>query len=137
MSLCADFAVAAAEAGQRRPGTVRPAGALSLGCRTSGTGRTTLTFVGELDAASADQAYEYVRDAIDTYGGDVVLDVAGLSFCDARGLGALVRMRSHAEQEGSSLHLMAPRPLLVKIIRITGLGGKLPVYRGDRAGHVA
>jgi len=136
MSWCADFA-AAAEAGQQRPGSVRLAGALSIGCGVSGTGKTTLTFVGELDTASADQAYEYVRDAIDIHGGEVMLDVAGLSFCDARGLGALARMSSHAEQKGSSLHLVGPRPLLVKIIRITGLGGKLPVHRGDRAGHAA
>lgn len=136
MSLCADGA-AAALAGQQWPGTVRLAGALSLGCIVSATGKTTLTFVGELDAASADLAYEYVRDAIDIHGGNVMLDMAGLSFCDAGGLGALARMSSHAEQQGCSLHLVAPRPLLVKIIRITGLGGKLPVYRADRAGQVA
>lgn len=136
MSLCID-GIAAAPAGQRRPGTVLLAGALSLGCIASATGKTTFTFAGELDAASADQAFEYVRDAIDTYGGDVMLDVAGLNFCDARGLGALARMSSHAERQGSSLHLVAPRPLLVKIIRITGLGGKLPIHRGDRVGQVA
>ena len=62
--------------------------------------------------------------------------MADLSFCDARGLGALVRMSRHAAQAGSSLHLVAPRPRLMKIIRITGLEDKLPVHRGDQAGHV-
>ena len=77
-----------------------------------------------------------VRDVIDAHGGDVLLDVAGLSFCDACGLGALARMSRHARQAGSSLHLVAPPPLLVKIIRITGLQHTLPVHRGDRAGHM-
>ena len=63
-----------------------------------------------------------MRDAIDAHGGAVLLDMAGLSFCDARGLGALVRMSRHAGQAGSCLHLVAPPPLLVEIIRITGLG---------------
>lgn len=106
---------------------------LTLSCLISQTGQTTVTFAGELDTTSADRAYEYVRDAIDVHNGEVLLDVAGLSFCDARGLGALARMSRHARQAGSSLHLVAPRPLLMKIIRITGLENKLPVYRENQA----
>jgi len=121
---------------QQPPGTVRLADMLTLSCRISPTGQATVSFAGELDAASADQACEYVRDAIDTGGGQVLLDMAGLSFCDARGLGALVRMSRHAGQAGSSLHLVAPPPRLMKIIRMTGLEDKLPVHRPDQAGHV-
>jgi len=123
-------------AGRPQPGTVRLAGMLTLSCLISPAGQATVTFAGELDTASADQACEYVRDAIDAYGGQVLLDVAGLSFCDARGLGALVRMSRHAGQAGSSLHLVAPPPRLTRIIRITGLEDKLPVHRADQAGHV-
>ena len=123
----------ASPAGQQLPGTVRLAGMLTLSCLISQTGHTTVTFAGELDIASADQAYGYVRDAIDVRGGEILLDVAGLSFCDARGLGALVRM---SRQAGSSLHLVAPPPLLRKIIRITGLTDQLLVHREDQARHV-
>ena len=122
--------------GPQLPGTVRLAGMLTLSCLISQTGQITVTFAGELDAASADQAYGYVRDAIDAHGGQVLLNMAGLSFCDARGLGALARMSRYAGQAGSSLHLVAPPPLVRKIIRITGLEDKLPVHRGDQAGHV-
>ena len=38
---------------------------LTLSCRISQTGQATVIFAGELDTASADQAYEYVREAID------------------------------------------------------------------------
>ena len=48
-----------------------------------------------------------MRDAIDIHGGTVLLDVAALSFCDARGLSALMRMSRHARQAGSSLRLLA------------------------------
>ena len=81
----------AGPAGQQQPGTVRLAGMLTLSCLISQTGQATVTFSGELDYASADQACGYVRGAIDAYGGQVLLDVAGLSFCDAYGLGALAR----------------------------------------------
>jgi anti-sigma B factor antagonist len=77
-----------------------------------------------------------VREAIDAHGGEVRLDVAGLSFCDARGLGALARMSRHAGQAGSSLYLVAPPPLLKKLMGITGLEDKLPVHRGDQTGRV-
>jgi len=121
--------------GQQPPGTVRLEGMLTLSCLISQTGQITVTIAGELDTASADQAYSYVRGVIDAHGGQVLLDVAGLSFCDARGLGALARMSRHAGQAGSSLHLVAPPPRLMKIIRITGLEDELPVHRGDQAGQ--
>jgi anti-anti-sigma factor len=98
--------------------------------------KATVTFAGELDTASADQACQYVREAIDAHGGGVLLDMAGLSFCDARGLGALVRMSRHAGQAGSPLRMVAPPPRLMTIIRMTGLEDTLPVHHGDQAGHV-
>jgi len=127
-------ASAAGPAGQP-PGTVRLAGMLTLSCLISQTGQTTVTFAGELDYASADPAYGYVRDVIDARGGRILLDVGALSFCDAGGLGVLARMSRHAGQAGSSLHLVAPPPRLMKIIRITGLEDELPVHRGDQAGQ--
>jgi len=125
---------AAGPAGQP-PGTVRLAGMLTLSCLTGQTGRTTVTFAGELDYASAAPACGYVRDVIDARGGRILLDVGGLSFCDAAGLGVLARMSRHAGRAGSSLHLVAPPPLLLKIIRMTGLEDELPVHRGDQAGQ--
>jgi anti-anti-sigma factor len=126
----------AGPATQQLPDTVRLAGMLALSCLVSQAGQTTITFAGELDYASAEQAYGYVRDAIDAQGGQVLLDVAGLSFCDAHGLGALARMSGYARQARSSLLLVAPPPLLRKIIRITGLEDKLPIYSEDHARHV-
>ena len=44
-----------------------------------------------------------------------------VAFCDAKGLGALVRMARCAEQKGCPFRLASPSPSLVKIMRITGL----------------
>src|SRR5262249_20262281 len=94
-------AIQAGPAGRQLPDTVRLVDMLALSCLVSQAGQTTITFTGELDYASAEQAHGYVRDAIDAHGGQILLDVAGLSFCDAHGLGALARMSRHAEQAGS------------------------------------
>ena len=123
-------------AGQQPPGTVRLAGMLTLSCLVSPTGQATVTFAGELDAASADQAY---RLRARRHRRPWRTGPAGRgrpSFCDACGLGALARMSRHAAQAGSSVRLVAPPPLLRKIIRITGLADQLPVHRADQAGHV-
>jgi hypothetical protein len=54
-----------------QPGTIQLGSMLTASCSTGQPGDTILTFAGELDAASADQAYRYVRDTIDTCGWDV------------------------------------------------------------------
>ena len=66
-------------------------------------------------------AVSYVRDVIDRCRGPVVVDLTALILCDARGLGALLRMAGYAEQAGCEFRLASPGPSLVKVMRITGL----------------
>jgi anti-anti-sigma factor len=58
----------------------------------------------------------------------VLLDLAGLSFCDARGLGTFVRIANQADEAGCRFGLIAPRPPIAKILRITGLNSRMPVF---------
>jgi anti-anti-sigma factor len=57
-----------------------------------------------------------------------LLDLTGLSFCDARGLSALVRIANHADQAGCRYGLIAPQPPVAKVVRITGLDQRMPVF---------
>ena len=82
---------------------------------------TTVYFDGELDIATAEQAVSYVRDVIDLHRRPVIVNLAALAFCDARGLAALVRMARYAEQSNCPFQVTSPSPSLVKIMRITGL----------------
>lgn len=102
---------------------------LGLSHRIYPDGRAVVTVHGELDAATADQAYDYVRQIIDGRGRHISLDLAGLSFCDARGLRALMRIAAHARATGRELRLVAPRPSLLKIMRITGVDASFPELR--------
>ena len=102
-------------------GDPRGPGALELSQRIGDADEAIVYLDGELDIASAEQAVSYVRDVIDHRRGPVIVNLAALAFCDARGLAALVRMARYAEQSACPFQVTSPRPSLVKIMRITGL----------------
>jgi len=58
----------------------------------------------------------------------VLLDLAGLSFCDASGLTAFVKIANQADAAGCRFGLIAPRPQVAKILRISGLDSRMPVF---------
>jgi anti-sigma B factor antagonist len=103
---------------------------LDLSCRTDEDGNRIVSVAGELDVATADQAYLYISDVIDAWPSSssaaLSVDLSGLTFCDASGLGALARIARHARQAGRQLTLIAARPSLLKIMRITGLDRAYP-----------
>jgi anti-sigma B factor antagonist len=99
---------------------------LELSCRSDGDGNQIVSVTGELDIATAEQAYLYLSDVIDAWPLPVSVDLSGLTFCDASGLGVLARIARHARQAGRQLRLTAARPSLLKIMRITGLDRAFP-----------
>jgi anti-sigma B factor antagonist len=107
-------------------GSVRPP-AVAFSCALAADGAARVVLSGELDIATADLALRFVTGVIDRYRRPVALDLAGLSFCDAAGLGALVAMSRHAELAGSFLYLASPPRMLRRMIRLTGLEARLPV----------
>jgi anti-sigma B factor antagonist len=107
---------------------------LELSCRTDDDGSQVISVRGELDVATAEQAYTYISEVIDCWPAPVSVDLSGLTFCDASGLGALARIARHARQAGRPLRLVSARPSLLKIMRITGLDGTFPeLYPSVRA----
>jgi anti-anti-sigma factor len=102
---------------------------LELAYQVAADGRATVRVTGELDIATADQAYAYLRDVVDSQAGPVTLNLAGLTFCDAAGLGVLARVAGYAKRSGHSLKLAAARPSLLRIMRITGMDDAFPEVR--------
>jgi len=102
---------------------------LRLSHQITRAGEAVVDICGELDIATAEVAVRYVRHVIDRHYGPVIADLAALGFCDASGLGALVRMARYAEQAGRWFGLASPRPSLVKIMRITGLNRRFLILR--------
>jgi anti-sigma B factor antagonist len=80
---------------------------------------------GELDLATTDRTVRYVTDVIDSGARQVRVDLSGLAFCDACGLGALIRIAAHAERAGCRLELVKPSRAAARIMRITGVDERL------------
>jgi anti-sigma B factor antagonist len=99
---------------------------LGLSQATGLDGSQVVSVTGELDIATADQAYAYLSDVIDHGYAPLSVDLGGLTFCDASGLGVLARTANHAREAGRQLKLTSARPSLVKIMRITGMDSAFP-----------
>ena len=99
---------------------------LELSCRTGANGYQIVSVAGELDIATAEQAYSYLSEVIDGRPAPVTVDLSGLTFCDASGLGVLARAARYARHKGRQLALTSARPSLLKIMRITGLDRAFP-----------
>ena len=102
---------------------------LELAYQVAADGNATVRVRGELDIATADQAYTYLRDVVDSQAGPVMMNLSELTFCDAAGLGVLARVAGHARRSGRSLQLMAARPGLLRIMHITGMDEAFPEVR--------
>jgi len=81
----------------------------------------------ELDLATAD-GLAAQGCAIVAHAGLLLLDLTSLSFCDARGLSAFVRIANQADRAGCRLALIAPPPPVAKVLRICRLDQRLPVF---------
>ena len=98
---------------------------MQLSCQISASGHAEVAMRGELDLATADRVVGYVSDVIDRHHGPVVADLHDIAFCDACGLGALVRIVSYAERAACPLELVRPSHAVSKIMRITGVDHRL------------
>ena len=91
-------------------------------------GTEILSMPAELDLVTSDGVVEQACAAIARSVRLLLLDLSGLSFCDARGLGAFVRIANHADAAGCLFGLIAPRPRVEKVLRIGGLYSRMPVF---------
>ncbi len=87
-----------------------------------------VTVKGELDLETAESLYRRGCAAIARHARLLLLDLTGVSFCDSCGLSAFVRIANEADAAGCRYGLVAPQPLVLKVLRITGLDQRLPVF---------
>ena len=93
-----------------------------------GAGIEIVSVLGELDLTTSERVVEQGYAAIARAARLLLLDLTGLSFCDARGLSAFVRIANQADAAGCGFGLIAPRPPVAKVLRISGLDSRLPVF---------
>ncbi|GAA3257142.1 STAS domain-containing protein [Streptomyces lavendulae] len=90
-------------------------------------GVTVLTLAGELDHDTAAPLREALEAAL-APGGRMVVDMAGLDFCDSTGLNALLHARLSVQEAGGRLELAGLSGPVARMFRITGADGVFPVH---------
>lgn len=93
--------------------------------------RVVITVRGDVDLLTAPTLGELLRVTIAGSPTDVVLDLAGLSFMDARGLGVIARALQRMRSTGASLFVRSAPPQTAWLLDVTGLA---PLLRIDEPG---
>ena len=110
----------------REPGPRSPVG-LSLSWRTQGE-HAIVALTGELDIACAAVLREQLLGLLRLHAARLVIDLFGVSYCDASGLAVLVGTGRRAELLGGVLRLAAPRPAVDSALRVTGLHRRFDIF---------
>jgi anti-anti-sigma factor len=84
-----------------------------------------LEVAGELDIATAPQLSTAINTIRGTGQHRIVLDLAGLDFCDAAGLGAQVAAQQRCAAAGGWITLARPRARMRWLLAIAGLADVL------------
>ncbi|WP_329493589.1 STAS domain-containing protein [Kitasatospora herbaricolor] len=79
---------------------------------------------GDIDLDTAPALHRRLEAALREHR-DVVLDLSQVTFMDCAGLGVLVDARDQADRHGGHLVLRAVGPDVLRLLRITGLEGRL------------
>jgi anti-sigma B factor antagonist len=75
---------------------------------------------GEVDAASAPALATAIADASEA-GGDVALDLGGVTFIDSSGLRVIAGAVTAADEQGRSVRVVAASSAVERIFAMTGL----------------
>lgn len=80
-----------------------------------------LVVMGELDAFTALQLRRQLHDALAKGCTRFTIDVAGITFVDAAGMGAFVRLRNAVTQVGGTFTFVAASRAFRRVCRLAGL----------------
>ena len=99
--------------------------------KTTAAGEIHLALCGELDCSSAPDLRSRISEVLATGAGSVVLDLAGLSFIDAAGLGVLIGAERQLRQRHGHLDLRrVPRPVQ-RVFDVAAVSGFLQPPRPE------
>lgn len=83
---------------------------------------------GELDLATAPALRQQLQHEARHTRGQVIADLAGVTFIDASGLGALIAADRRARGFGGGLRLAACAPKVIRLLRAARLDRRFPSY---------
>ncbi|MGW7052306.1 STAS domain-containing protein [Streptomyces sp. NPDC054887] len=87
-----------------------------------------LAITGEFDYTNAATLRELLTTLTVRPGQRLVLDLAGMKFCDSSGITALIAARNHVHAAQADIALAAVPDHTLRILRIVGLDQIFPLY---------
>ncbi|MFB0614703.1 STAS domain-containing protein [Streptomyces sp. AGS-58] len=93
-----------------------------------------LEISGDLDYGTATELRELLPALALPAGRRLVLDLAGMTFCDSSGITALIAAHHHAVAAGADMALAAVPAHTLRILRIVGLDQVFPLLPGKDTG---
>jgi anti-sigma B factor antagonist len=94
---------------------------------TRDAGTVTVTLHGEVDVLCVDRVRMLLAEAVGQRPDSIVVDLAGLSFIDSTGLGALIFGFQRARDEGIAFRLGRPSAMVRQVLAVSGLLEIVPV----------
>ncbi len=98
------------------------------------TDEVVFTLAGEIDMLTVTRLSAMVTEAIAESPNRIVLDMAGVTFCDSQGLGTLVVLSRKAGHGRVVLMLANVGDFLLRVLDITGLRSALVLSNDSRTG---
>jgi anti-sigma B factor antagonist len=95
---------------------------------TTDEGRAVVVTVhGEIDLSTHDQLAAALHRAVAPPARQIVVDLSDVGFLDSSGIRTLVIGWRQAEGQGMSFALRKPRPVVLKVLRLTGVDQALAI----------
>ena len=91
-------------------------------------GRSVVAVSGELAVYTAPDLEERLAALVDEGKSEIVVDLTYVTFMDSTGLGLLIKVLKWTREKGGSLDVVVNSEKVLKVFRITGLDGVIPLH---------
>jgi anti-sigma B factor antagonist len=95
---------------------------------TAGPAHTLITLAGECDLHTGRQLRDVLTSEVSRGAQRMILDLSGLNFMDSTGMQVLLSVRTVLNVRGGTLSVVAPQPVVARILELTGADQYIPVY---------
>jgi anti-sigma B factor antagonist len=89
--------------------------------------RATIHIRGEIDLATCPLLQAIVVDLVDRGCHQLIVDLERVSFLDCAGIRVLVDARRRVQEQGGSVRLVRPGPLVCRVLALTGMTEVFPI----------
>ena len=87
-----------------------------------------VTLPGEIDVTNAQSVGDGLQAAFGPGVAVVIADMSGTAFLDSSGIRYLLLASEHAAQANAELRLVTESAAVLRVLRVTGVDGRLKIY---------